>query len=519
MKKLMMICVCLAVACSLVWAQDEPFRLTDNPIREELTPLPPELACPSTSLFSQTVDLANAYASDLATSYRVYDNFWGLGVNDSICDVHFWGVTARSTTGGLVNCTNEDPMTFAILIYPDVNDYPGTVACQYELRLSRVATGYTITSSSSGNVFDVVRYDAVLSPCCLFDHGWISIRGASTVTPDCRFYWCTSAIGDGHGYQRDASGALNETDTDFAFCLTPHEAPPCVPDPEVVLNPNDTNFPAPQDVSACAHIAAGAVTKVIVPIFNESNVPTVTITSGCTEEDCFDPNCIPAVGWNLGEWGYVPGTPNTYQANLSMGSNGYGCCVCVHLDYVLPVELISFTATPTDHRITLNWATASERNSDRFDVLRDGALVASAPATNNPTGSHYTWTDELVDNGTTYAYHLVAVDVGGARRVLATASATPTFAEATVTEYALYQNYPNPFNAVTTFAFDLKETAVVSLKLYNMTGQEVATVAQGEMSAGRHEVSFDASNLPTGMYLYRLDAPGFTMSKKMLLIK
>jgi len=202
-----------------------------------------------------------------------------------------------------------------------------------------------------------------------------------------------------------------------------------------------------------------------------------------------------------------------------MGSSGYCCCVCVHLDYVLPVELISFTATPTDHRITLNWATASERNSDRFDVLRDGALVASAPATNNPTGSHYTWTDELVDNGTTYAYHLVAVDVGGARRVLATASATPTFAEATVTEYALYQNYPNPFNAVTTFAFDLKETAVVSLKLYNMTGQEVATVAQGEMSAGRHEVSFDASNLPTGMYIYRLDAPGYTMSKKMLLIK
>ncbi len=77
----------------------------------------------------------------------------------------------------------------------------------------------------------------------------------------------------------------------------------------------------------------------------------------------------------------------------------------------------------------------------------------------------------------------------------------------------------NPFNPTTTIAFDLLENGFVTLKIYNVMGQSVATVVNGTMNAGRHSVAFDASNLSSGVYLYRIEANGFSAEKKMLLMK
>jgi hypothetical protein len=96
--------------------------------------------------------------------------------------------------------------------------------------------------------------------------------------------------------------------------------------------------------------------------------------------------------------------------------------------------------------------------------------------------------------------------------------------------YTLYQNYPNPFNPVTTISFDLPEQAFVTLKVYNMLGQEVATLVNNQLTDdGTQEFQFDASNLASGVYFYRLVAQGlnddgaqttsFITSKKMLLVK
>jgi len=88
-----------------------------------------------------------------------------------------------------------------------------------------------------------------------------------------------------------------------------------------------------------------------------------------------------------------------------------------------------------------------------------------------------------------------------------------------ITEYALHQNYPNPFNPETQITFDLLEAGTVHLTVYNLMGQEVTSLVNGGMTAGRHSVRFDATNLPSGLYLYRMDVNGFTGQHKMLLLK
>jgi len=86
-------------------------------------------------------------------------------------------------------------------------------------------------------------------------------------------------------------------------------------------------------------------------------------------------------------------------------------------------------------------------------------------------------------------------------------------------DYSLSQNFPNPFNPTTNISFNLPTASNVSLKVYDMLGQEVAIVLNQFMNAGRFEVKFDASSLPTGIYTYSLSAGNFQSIKKMMLIK
>ncbi|MBD3165898.1 T9SS type A sorting domain-containing protein, partial [bacterium] len=87
------------------------------------------------------------------------------------------------------------------------------------------------------------------------------------------------------------------------------------------------------------------------------------------------------------------------------------------------------------------------------------------------------------------------------------------------TEYALHQNYPNPFNPTTTIKFDLVEAQNVKLAVYNILGQQVMTLVNRRMDAGYHAVNFDARNLSSGMYFYRIEAGQFKSMKKMVMVK
>ena len=86
-------------------------------------------------------------------------------------------------------------------------------------------------------------------------------------------------------------------------------------------------------------------------------------------------------------------------------------------------------------------------------------------------------------------------------------------------KFRLHQNYPNPFNPTTTISFDLPEQSHVTLKVYNILGQEIATLINEVKQAGSYKETFDASSLSSGVYIYKLSAGTYTSSKKMILIK
>jgi hypothetical protein len=85
--------------------------------------------------------------------------------------------------------------------------------------------------------------------------------------------------------------------------------------------------------------------------------------------------------------------------------------------------------------------------------------------------------------------------------------------------YRLSQNYPNPFNPSTTIKFALPHAGPVTLRVYNVLGEEVVTLISGEHPAGTFEASWDASGLPSGVYFYRLTAGEYIQTKKMVLMK
>lgn len=190
------------------------------------------------------------------------------------------------------------------------------------------------------------------------------------------------------------------------------------------------------------------------------------------------------------------------------------------LEYeVIPVELTSFTANVVNETVNLVWETATETNNSGFEVQRssDGtnytviSFVDGMGTTTEKTS--YNFSDQP-GSGQFY-YRLKQIDFDG----------TFAFSQSVMvdlglpTEYSLDQNYPNPFNPTTNIQFSLPEASSVNLVVYNLLGQEVATVFNGFIEAGTHKVNFDAANLNTGLYVYKLEANDFVATKKMMLMK
>ena len=90
---------------------------------------------------------------------------------------------------------------------------------------------------------------------------------------------------------------------------------------------------------------------------------------------------------------------------------------------------------------------------------------------------------------------------------------------ASPTAYKLLQNYPNPFNPTTEIKFSIAKSGLVTLKVYDILGREVATLVNRELNTGNFTVRFNASNLASGTYIYHLSAGDVQISKKMVLLK
>ena len=88
-----------------------------------------------------------------------------------------------------------------------------------------------------------------------------------------------------------------------------------------------------------------------------------------------------------------------------------------------------------------------------------------------------------------------------------------------VENFSLSQNYPNPFNPSTRITYSIQKAGFVSLKVYDILGREVATLVNGYQQANQYSVTFNASNLASGIYLYKLKAGDYVQTRKMLLLK
>jgi hypothetical protein len=194
-------------------------------------------------------------------------------------------------------------------------------------------------------------------------------------------------------------------------------------------------------------------------------------------------------------------------------------------DFFVPVELASFSAQLADNDVILNWTTASELNNQGFEIEHsldneNFSKIGFVPGFGT-TSEMKTYSFRISDvaSGVQY-FRLRQFDFDGTSTIYNSVEVTGPLPNT----FALNQNHPNPFNPSTTISFSLPVEANVSIKLFNMLGQEVAQIAEKDFQAGNHNVEFNASNLSSGAYIYTLEAVGenginFKSTKKMLLLR
>lgn len=194
------------------------------------------------------------------------------------------------------------------------------------------------------------------------------------------------------------------------------------------------------------------------------------------------------------------------------------------LSSIVPVELASFTANTTERNsVLLSWVTATELNNKGFEVERlvNGEWDVVGYIDGNGTTTEinsYQFEDAISSNvkSTSLMYRLNQIDLDG----------TSTYSQVvnvefnnTPTVYSLSQNFPNPFNPETSISFSLPKSEHVTLEVYDILGNRVSVLVNEVREVGTHTVSFNATALSSGVYLYKITAGNFNSSKKMNILK
>jgi len=185
----------------------------------------------------------------------------------------------------------------------------------------------------------------------------------------------------------------------------------------------------------------------------------------------------------------------------------------------LPVELSSFTAISKPDQIILEWVTKTETNNYGFEIERklsdQWQKIGFVEGNENSNSTKkYSFTDNKLIGGTKFQYRLKQIDSDGRYEYSAVVEV-----ENIPTEYALYQNYPNPFNPTTKIRYQLPKESKVVIKIYNILGSEVLELVNENKEPGIYEVEFNASNLSSGTYIYKISSENFVQTKKMILLK
>lgn len=197
----------------------------------------------------------------------------------------------------------------------------------------------------------------------------------------------------------------------------------------------------------------------------------------------------------------------------------------------LAPQNLTVTRSSTGHPL-LNWTKNNEADLQNYKIYKYsyaelGWQYYGSSTTNSFEDLNETYvTGGAVANEHWVYYKVTAVDMHpyespasnqvGAR---VKGAALEKIAGSIPNEYSLEQNYPNPFNPGTRISYSIKEEGLVTLKVYDVLGKEVATLVNENRPAGNYEAEFNASQLPSGMYIYKIQSGSFTDVKKMLLTK
>ncbi len=211
--------------------------------------------------------------------------------------------------------------------------------------------------------------------------------------------------------------------------------------------------------------------------------------------------------------------------DLAVGTARTPVVVFLNQSSIIPVELASFSYCVNGNNVELKWTTATETNNQGFQVERSqksdvksqngwesiGFVNGNGTTTEN---SDYSYIDKNLQPGK-YFYRLKQTDMDGSfyySNELEVSIEYPFV-------FKLEQNYPNPFNPITVISWQSPVGIWQTLKLYDILGNEVATLVDEYKEAGSHKVDFDASKLSSGVYIYKLTAGTFHTSKMMILLK
>jgi len=189
---------------------------------------------------------------------------------------------------------------------------------------------------------------------------------------------------------------------------------------------------------------------------------------------------------------------------------------------IIPVELTSFAASVNENDIQLNWITATETNNQGFEILRftqseknSWETIGFVPGFGTSTEPHsYSFIDENPSKGI-YQYRLKQIDFDGKINYSEIVEVEINSLE----QFVLEQNYPNPFNPSTKIKYSIPASGIVSIKVFDVLGNEVESLVNEEKPAGSHEVIFSAGSYTSGVYFYKLQAGGIVEIKKMVILK
>ncbi len=284
--------------------------------------------------------------------------------------------------------------------------------------------------------------------------------------------------------------------------------------------------PGPPDWGHRLHHVSGALSRLVFTNFCSGTMGSVSgaaATAGWVAVNYADSIVFTSDTWLASSsidtfWLSHPTCSDfvTWQAGDSSGT----------IEGPLPVELTTFEAIAGDGQVTLRWRTESELDNDHFVLYKckadeeDFRILAQIPGHGTTAEPHdYAYVDHWVQNGIAYDYRISDVDIAGRETVHEQiVSATPS-AAAIPTDFALHAPYPNPFNPSTTIRYDVKETGLLSLKIFDLLGREVATLVHYIVPAGTYSIDWNADDLPSGLYLCRMEAAGFQETRKMVLLK